>query len=89
VAKTQPFGLSATPDIAQFVLQLNHRLIILATDGLWDVCAPATAVSIAMQACQAGEDPAGALVGFAVEEQHGTDNVTVVVVEFPSAAAAG
>jgi serine/threonine protein phosphatase PrpC len=77
----KPFGLSAAPDVAQLVLQPQHRLLVLATDGLWDVCSPADAVAIGMHACQAGEDPAQALVSFALDEQNGSDNVTVVVLE--------
>ena len=82
----KPFGLSATPDVAQLVLHPQHRVLVIATDGLWDVCTPEDAVTIAMQACGEGLDPAEALVRFALDDQHGSDNVTVVVVELAAAA---
>ena len=77
----KPFGLSATPDVTQVVLQPQHRVLVLATDGLWDVCSPEDAVAIAMHACGSGADPAEALVRFALDDQNGSDNVTVVVME--------
>lgn len=59
------------------------RVLILATDGLWDVMNPDVAVIRALDARRTGRDPAPDLVEFALQEHDRlgtTDNVTCVVV---------
>ena len=82
----KPYGLSNEPTVQQLRLDPSHRVLIIASDGLWDVCSEQEAVNVAMYAHEAGTDAAQELVDFALEEQarRGSmaDNVTVVCVFF-------
>ena len=82
----KPYGLSNAADVKQVVLGPEHKVLILASDGLWDVCGDQTAVAVAMEAAWQGRDAAQALVAYALSEQDrrgGTaDNVTVACVFF-------
>lgn len=80
------FGLSNQPDLRVVRLKPNHRCMILASDGLWDVLNVFDAISIAMRARSERRNPAEALVQYTLEEQksknQASDNITVVVVFF-------
>ncbi|KAL8271471.1 hypothetical protein Esti_004672 [Eimeria stiedai] len=80
------YGLSCEPDVAIVRLTPAHRLLILATDGLWDVFSAQQAVEIAWAAHQQGENPSEALVHHALDDQqqrgHCADNITAMVVVF-------
>ncbi|CDJ49322.1 serine-threonine phosophatase 2C, putative [Eimeria brunetti] len=82
------YGLSGEPDVRVLRLSPHHRLIILATDGLWDVLSASQAVRIAWEARRHGENPAECLVQQALADQqqsgHCADNVTAMVVVFSS-----
>lgn len=59
------------------------RVLILASDGLWDIASADDAARRAMEAFRLGLDPAADLVDYALAEHdlRGTvDNVTVAVV---------
>lgn len=49
------YGLSNEPDVRVVKITPQHRVMILATDGLWDVLTARQAVDIAMQARKEGE----------------------------------
>jgi protein phosphatase len=80
------YGLSNHPDIKQVVLGKDHKLLIVASDGLWDVCSAQDSVRVALEAISQGQDAAQALVDFALGEHrwHGgtADNTTVLVIQF-------
>lgn len=79
------FGLIAVPDILQIQVTRADRLLIVASDGLWDAVMPDVAVFHAWEAHRHGRDPAADLVEFALSEheRNGTvDNVTVCVIIF-------
>ncbi|EPR64296.1 serine-threonine phosophatase 2C (PP2C) [Toxoplasma gondii TgCatPRC2] len=80
------YGLSNQPDVRVVRVTPQHRVMILATDGLWDVMSAAQAVEIAMQARQEGRNPAQALVEMTLAEQQSrnqsADNITAMTVFF-------
>jgi protein phosphatase len=76
------FGLSVEPAITHFKLSPLDRLLIIGSDGLWDVFDHRTAVSIALQAMERGEDAAEQLVNQAIRfmpSRNVRDNITVIV----------
>ncbi|XP_026192364.1 probable protein phosphatase 2C 34 [Cyclospora cayetanensis] len=85
------YGLSCEPDVRVVRLSDRHKLMILATDGLWDVFSATQAVQIAWAAHQQGkpasrENPSDSLVQHALADQqergHCADNITAMVVFF-------
>eukprot|EP01138_Halocafeteria_seosinensis_P016479 gb/GECG01016810.1/.p1 GENE.gb/GECG01016810.1/~~gb/GECG01016810.1/.p1 ORF type:complete len:306 (+),score=32.66 gb/GECG01016810.1/:1-918(+) len=77
------FGLSASPDITQLSLDESDHLVILASDGLWDVVDADTAVRMAWHAYINGRDASEDLSEFALKQHDyrgSIDNVTVVVI---------
>lgn len=87
----KPYGLSATPDVAQLALTPADRLLLVATDGVWDVVTPDQAVRIAWAAHRAGLDPSAALTKHALAEhlaRGSADNVTAACLILPTLAAA-
>lgn len=82
----KPYGLSNHAGVRQVVLEPSHKVMVLASDGLWDVCGDQTAVTIAMEAAWQGRDASQALVAYALSEQDrrggSADNVTAVCVFF-------
>lgn len=75
------YGLSAIPDIREFSLSTADRMVILGSDGLWDVVDPSAAVrtaaqSLAQQTCPSEE------LGTLALKNHVTkgsaDNVTAI-----------
>lgn len=77
------YGLSCEPDIWQSRVTGADRMLILASDGLWDVSDAQTAVSRAWESHLAGRDPALDLTDFALQQHDvkgSIDNVTVVIV---------
>ena len=48
------FGLSCVPDIAQIELDASVKVVVLASDGLWDVCSADQAVRRALVAHKSG-----------------------------------
>lgn len=77
------FGLSAEPDISHFELSEDDKLILIASDGLWDVVNPRTACEIAIKAHREGRSATKDIVQFAISEMPRVgvrDNVTVIAV---------
>ena len=78
----KPFGLSAVPDVRQVQLGPDDRLVILGSDGVWDVASADVATSIAWEAFSSGRDPAAALTAWSLaahDARGSVDNVTAVV----------
>lgn len=84
------FGLTCIPDVK--VIRMgqepyrNVRLLILASDGLWDVLSAQQSVTIAFAALKEHKCPAEAVVNHVIKLQQQrkarSDNVTAVVVHF-------
>lgn len=70
------------PDVRQVQLGPEDRLVIVASDGVWDVATADTAVSVAWEAFCAGRDPAAELADWSLrahDARGSMDNVTAVV----------
>jgi serine/threonine protein phosphatase PrpC len=81
--KTSQNFVSAEPWIKSVVLNPNHKYLIIACDGLWDVCTHEQAADFVHKAYQSGktsQEVAKALVTHALDLKT-DDNVTVVVVK--------
>ena len=79
----KPYGLSSAPSLLRVELSPADRVLVVATDGLWDVFSADDAVAVAWAAHAAGRDPASALAEAALErhvEANTGDNVSVAVV---------
>lgn len=79
------YGLIAVPDILQIQISPADRLLIVASDGLWDAVDMDVAVARAWESYRLGRDPSIDLVEFALAEhdRNGTiDNVTVCCIFF-------
>ena len=78
--KSVECGIVATPDVSQpIALTSNHALLIVASDGVWDVISPQRAYEIA----SAEKDTTAAakrLIKAAVGNNKCNDNVTAIVV---------
>ena len=77
------FGLSAEPDISHFELSKDDKLILLASDGLWDVVNPRVACEIALRAHSEGRSATKDIVQFAINEMPRIgvrDNITVIAI---------
>eukprot|EP01035_Chromulina_nebulosa_P020254 gene20254-26296_t len=77
------FGLSAEPDISHFELSPEDKLVLLASDGLWDVINPRAACEIALRAKRDGRSPTKDLVQCAINEMPKCgirDNITVIAI---------
>lgn len=81
----KPYGLSCEPDIKQVTLNGQQRVMVLASDGLWDVIPAGTACKVALEARAAGRSASKELVRLGLNElaaRGSIDNVTAVVVFF-------
>ena len=79
----KPFGLSADPDINHFEIAEDDKLLLIASDGLWDVLNPRVACTIAMEAKKQGRSASEAIVEAAVREMpvvRVCDNVSVIAI---------
>jgi len=77
------YGLSAEPDVSHFQLDGDDKLLILASDGLWDVLNPKVACELALEARKTGRNASKELVDWAIQEMPGCnvrDNVTVIAI---------
>ncbi len=77
------FGLSVDPDISHFELSEDDRLVLIASDGLWDVLNPRAACEIAMKARKEGRSATGEIVNLAISEMPKCgvrDNITVIAI---------
>lgn len=77
------YGLIVEPDINHFEIEEHDRLVLLASDGLWDVLSPKAACEIALLARKEGRNPTQAVVDFAIGEMPRMgvrDNITAVAI---------
>lgn len=77
------FGLSADPDINHFEITPEDKLILIASDGLWDVLNPRIACEMALNARRAGKHATAEIVQRAIQQMPMcgvSDNVTVIAV---------
>jgi serine/threonine protein phosphatase PrpC len=77
------YGLIAEPDVSHFRIHPDDKLILLASDGLWDVVDPKVACDLALQARRSGRSASKELVEWAIMEMPSCgvrDNVTVIAV---------
>jgi protein phosphatase 2C family protein 2/3 len=77
------YGLIAEPDVSHFEIAANDRVLILGSDGLWDVLSPTIAAELAIETHKCGRSAADALVDAALEEMprcNVSDNITAIVV---------
>ncbi len=77
------YGLSADPDISHFEISPTDKLLLLASDGLWDEIHPRAACEIAFNAHEAGRSATDELARIAVEQMPVAgvrDNVTIIAV---------
>ena len=77
------YGLIADPDISHFEITSEDRLVLIASDGLWDVLNPKICCELAMDARLRGADAAQELVKAAIREMpnYGVrDNISVLAV---------
>jgi len=80
----KPFGLSVEPTISHFKLTPEDRLLVVGSDGLWDVFNHKAAVGIIYRAIEEGLDPSTELVRRAIQEmpmRNVRDNITAIVYE--------
>eukprot|EP01126_Amoeba_proteus_P014085 TRINITY_DN160_c0_g1_i3.p1 TRINITY_DN160_c0_g1~~TRINITY_DN160_c0_g1_i3.p1 ORF type:complete len:298 (-),score=34.15 TRINITY_DN160_c0_g1_i3:85-891(-) len=81
--KTSKNFVTAHPAVKEIVLTPEHKYLILACDGLWDVCSHKDAATFVHKEFSHGKTPdevSKALVNLALERRT-EDNVTVIVVK--------
>jgi len=79
------YGLSVHPDVKTIQLKKSHRVVVLASDGLWDVVSQERACRVALEEHAQGRHAAEALVNLGLSQLQAVgsvDNVTVVCVFF-------
>lgn len=77
------YGLSCEPDINHFEIGEEDKLLLIASDGLWDVLHPKLACDIAMQAKKKGTSASDDIVRRAIQEMPLTgvrDNISVIAI---------
>jgi len=77
------FGLSAEPDVSHFEISPEDRVVLIASDGLWDVLSPLTACQIALKARKEGKSATKEVVRAAIAEMPVCgvkDNITVIAI---------
>lgn len=77
------FGLSVEPDINHFEINQDDKLVLIGSDGLWDVLNPKVACEIAISAHKAGRSATDDLVEAAIRNMPTCgvcDNVTAIAI---------
>lgn len=77
------YGLSADPDISHFEITSEDKLVLLGSDGLWDVLNPRVACDIAFQARAHNRSAAADIVASVIAEMPicgVRDNITVIAI---------
>mmetsp|Transcript_26535 Transcript_26535/g.44362 ORF Transcript_26535/g.44362 Transcript_26535/m.44362 type:complete len:326 (-) Transcript_26535:596-1573(-) len=75
------YGLSAEPDINHFEITSDDKLVLIASDGLWDVLNPKVACDIALAARREGRSATNDIVQRAIHDMPicgVRDNITVL-----------
>ena len=77
-------GITAEPEVGEFVLDDADEFLICACDGLWDVMQNKQAIDFCRKSLQRHGDPRRASRELSAQalRQGSTDNVSVVVVSF-------
>jgi len=79
----EEMGIIADPFLVATPLEQDHTHLIMACDGLWDVCTDQEALNIALR-CESAQKASKQLLEYALE--HGSkDNITIVVLKLGSA----
>lgn len=77
------FGLIADPDVSHFEIMPEDKLVLIASDGLWDVLNPKLVCELAIEARQRGVDATEYLVKAAINEMPNVgvrDNISVIAI---------
>lgn len=77
------YGLTADPDIHHFEITAEDKLVLIGSDGLWDVINPRIACEMALNARKAGKCATSEIVQKAIEMMPlcgVSDNVTVIAI---------
>ena len=77
------YGLSAEPDVSHFEIMPEDRLVLIASDGLWDVLNPKTACEVALWARREGKSATQEVVRHAIEKMPVVgvrDNISVIAI---------
>lgn len=77
------YGLSSEPDVNHFEIFPDDKLLLVASDGLWDVLQPNIACEIAMKAKMNGKSATTEIVNTAVRMMPKVgvcDNITVIAI---------
>ncbi|RYG40416.1 hypothetical protein EON68_04275 [archaeon] len=89
-ADLKPYGLTVDPDFHQIRLSARDELVLLGSDGLWDVLSPTLAARRAKACLLACTDPALELThaALSMHEMCGTtDNISAIVLQLSPPAA--
>lgn len=89
-ADLKPYGLTVDPDFHQIRLSGRDELVLLGSDGLWDVLSPTLAARRAKACLMTSVDPALELThaALSMHEMCGTtDNISAIVLQLSPAAA--
>lgn len=85
------FGLTAEPDVSHFEIMPEDKLVIIASDGLWDVLKPKLVCEMALSSHKSGRNATEDIVNAAILEMPSRgvrDNITVIAIflneEYPS-----
>lgn len=77
------FGLSAEPDINHFEITSEDKLVLIGSDGLWDVLNPKVACEMALTARRQGRCATADIVQKAIQQMPicgVSDNVTCIAI---------
>ena len=77
------YGLSCEPDVTQFEITADDKVLLLASDGLWDVVDPKYACKLALRSRKEGRSATRDIVAFAIEQMpivNIRDNITVIAI---------
>lgn len=77
------YGLIAEPDVSHFLITAEDRLVVLGSDGLWDVLSPSAVCNIAIQTHLNGGSAADEIVRIALQEMPKcgvVDNISAIVI---------
>nr|BAN64790.1 serine threonine phosphatase 2C containing protein, putative [Babesia bovis] len=79
-------GLLCEPDVSIYKGLHQHKALIIASDGLWNVFKTRTAFTIVLRAHSNGKNPSITLVESAImkntAESRNSDNITSIVIIF-------
>jgi protein phosphatase len=77
------FGLTAEPDVSHFQIGKDDKLILLGSDGIWDVVDPLTASHFVLECIKQGRNATKELTDWVISEMPNRgvhDNATVIAI---------